>query len=74
MKVIGGQSLKGPIDALQNAITFNHYANSNYTNTGLYQRPSEEADNQQTYIDGILKVEKNHLNDAYNKKFPPKTQ
>ena len=66
MKVLGGQSLKGPIDALQNAITFNYYANSNYTNQGLYQRPSEEADNQEKYINGILTTEKNALNKAFN--------
>jgi hypothetical protein len=34
MKVIGGQSLKGPIDALQNAVSFNYYANSTYKNKG----------------------------------------
>jgi hypothetical protein len=74
MKVIGGQSLKGPIDALQNAITFNHYANSNYTNTGLYDRPSTEANNQEAYINGILVTEKNQLNKEYNKKFPNNTK
>jgi hypothetical protein len=74
MKVIGGQSLKGPIDALQNAITFNHYANSNYTNTGLYQRPAEEADNQEAYINGILATKKNKLATEYNKKFPDRTE
>lgn len=30
MKVIGGQSLTGPISVLQNAVTFNYYANSTY--------------------------------------------
>lgn len=30
MKVIGGQSLTGPISTLQNAITFNYYANSTF--------------------------------------------
>ena len=33
---IGGQSLKGPINALQNAITFNYYGNSTFYNTGIY--------------------------------------
>ena len=66
MKVLGGQSLKGPIDALQNAITFNYYANSNYTNQGLYARPSAEADNQQAYIDNILTLQKTALNTAFN--------
>jgi hypothetical protein len=68
MKVIGGQSLKGPIDALQNAITFNYYANSSFTNQGLYNRPSTEADNQEKYINGILAVEKDTLNKAYNQR------
>jgi hypothetical protein len=36
MRVIGGQSLKGPINAIQNAVTFNYYANSTYYNTGTY--------------------------------------
>jgi hypothetical protein len=74
MKVIGGQSLKGPIDALQNAITFNYYANSNFTSEGLYNRPWKEAENQQTYMNGILKAESDILNAAYIKKFPPKQQ
>jgi hypothetical protein len=39
LKVIGGQSLKGPIDALQNAISFNHYANSTFSNKGIYKKP-----------------------------------
>jgi hypothetical protein len=70
MKVMGGQSLKGPIDALQNAVTFNYYANSNFTKAGMYSRPSAEADNQEGYIGGILTNETKTLNDAYNKKFP----
>jgi hypothetical protein len=74
LKVLGGQSLKGPIDALQNAVTFNYYANSNFTSNGLYARPSAEADNQEKYINGILAKESNALSDAYDKKFPPKPQ
>jgi hypothetical protein len=53
MKVIGGQSLKGPIDALQNAATYNYYANSNYTKDGRYLLPSAIADLQDTYRNGI---------------------
>jgi hypothetical protein len=30
MKVIGGQSLAGPISVIQNAVTFNYYANSTF--------------------------------------------
>ena len=66
MKVLGGQSLKGPIDALQNAVTFNYYANSNFTNQGLYQLPSTEADNQEKYINGILTTEKTALTTAFD--------
>jgi hypothetical protein len=61
MNIIGGQSLVGPIDALQNAISFNYYANSNFTNAGMYFRPSVEADNQKSYMDGILTSEQNKL-------------
>ena len=74
MKVIGGQSLKGPIDALQNAVTFNYYANSNFSDKGMYARPSEEATNQKTYMDGIITNEQDKLMDAHNKKFPTKTK
>jgi hypothetical protein len=66
MKLIGGQSLKGPIDALQNAVSFNYYANSTYTNTGLYKLPSDQAVNQETYNKGITA-------EALNKKGQPTT-
>jgi len=39
LKVIGGQSLKGPIDVLQNAIGFNYYANSTFSDEGIYALP-----------------------------------
>ena len=68
MKILGGQSLKGPIDALQNAITFNYYANSSFTNQGMYKAPSAEADNQEKYINGILTTEQSTLSDSFNKK------
>ena len=54
MKIIGGQSLQGPIDALQNAVTFNYYANSSFTNRGMYNRPATEATNQASYIKGVI--------------------
>jgi hypothetical protein len=44
MKVIGGQSLSGPVSALQNAVSYNYYANSTFTNKGIYQLPSAMAD------------------------------
>ena len=40
IKIMGGQSLRGPINALQNAVTFNYYANSTFSNKGLYKTPS----------------------------------
>ena len=40
VKLIGGQSLRGPIDVLQNAVSFNHYANSTFVNQGTYRTPS----------------------------------
>lgn len=53
MKVIGGQSLKGPIDALQNAVSFNYYANSSYSNKGIYILPSYVAAAQDAYNQGV---------------------
>lgn len=45
MRVIGGQSLKGAIDILQNAESFNYYANSTYYPVGVYAtaRKAESA-------------------------------
>lgn len=40
MKIIGGQSLKTPIDALQNAVSYNYYANSTFTKEGTYATPA----------------------------------
>ena len=65
MKIIGGQSLKGPIDALQNAVTFNYYANSDFTDIGMYSRPAEEASNQASYNQGILTKKNEKMTAAY---------
>jgi hypothetical protein len=65
MKVIGGQSLKGPIDALQNAVSFNFYGNSTYSNTGTYKLPSDQAKNQESYMKGVLTLKQNALADKY---------
>jgi len=73
MKLIGGQSLKGPIDALQNAVSFNYYANSSYSSDGMYKLPSDQANAQSSYINGILTTEKNSLMGAYDKKHPKNT-
>lgn len=40
LKLVGGQSLQTPINALQNAVSFNFYANSTFYNTGIYEKPS----------------------------------
>lgn len=66
MKLIGGQSLKGPIDALQNAVSFNYYANSTFTDTGVYKTPSNAATAQETYINGVLTEEQQKLTTNYN--------
>ena len=66
MKVIGGQSLSGPIDALQNAVSFNYYANSSFTDKGMYARPAEEASKQAQYIDGVVGKKTEALNAAYD--------
>lgn len=65
MKLMGGQSLSGPIDALQNAVTFNYYANSNFTDRGVYGRPSKEASDQASYINGITTAKQSKLLEAY---------
>lgn len=48
-KVIGGQSLEGPIKSLQNALSFNYYANSTFPRENpfdVYSRSIKAADNQ----------------------------
>jgi len=48
MKIIGGQSLKSAIDVIQNAESFNYYANSTYFVNDVYRyaRKVEEAQTQ----------------------------
>lgn len=46
LKVIGGQSLRGPIDMLQNAVSFNYYANSTFYNSGVYKTATESENLQ----------------------------
>jgi hypothetical protein len=67
MKLMGGQSLKGPIDALQNAVSFNYYANSSFTNAGMYQLPSKAASDQESFIKEILTAEQAQMSAKYNK-------
>ena len=66
MKIIGGQSLQGPIDALQNAVTFNYYANSSFTDKGMYSRPSKEAGKQYRYMKGVTSEKQALLTTKYN--------
>ena len=61
IKILGGQSLKGPIDALQNAVTFNYYANSTFTDKGMYKLPSDAASKQEGYMKGVLQTKQNQL-------------
>jgi hypothetical protein len=68
MKLIGGESLKGPIDALQNAVTFNYYANSSFTDAGMYKLPSKMADNQESFIKQILTAEQAQMTKSYDER------
>jgi len=72
IKFIGGQSLDGPIDAIQNASDFNYYANSNYIGSGMYKKPSKIAQDQKSFISGVLEQEIKKLTEAYKQKFPNK--
>ena len=53
IKIIGGQSLKGPIDALQNAVSFNYYANSTFSDDDVYATASYVAALQEAYRMGV---------------------
>lgn len=46
MKIIGGQSLKGAIDVIQNAESFNYYANSTYYKNDVYKTAIKVEDAQ----------------------------
>jgi len=48
LKLIGGQSLKEPIDALQNAVSFNYYGNSTFKKgNGSAESVANEMENKQ---------------------------
>lgn len=68
MKVLGGQSLKGPIDALQNAVSFNYYANSTFSDKGVYKTASNVADKQESYMEGVLNEKSKEGKAEFNKK------
>ena len=55
LKVIGGQSLATPIAKLQNALSFNYYANSTFYNRGTYSTPYNVEVEQLKINEDILK-------------------
>ena len=62
--VLGGQSLEGPINRLQNAVTFNYYAN-----TGVYDNRSDRINSTvETVPGGEVRIEKSKEEsvDKYN--------
>lgn len=61
IKILGGQSLKAPIDALQNAVTFNYYANSTYSKEGIYKISSDVEILQMGYIKDVLQTKVTEL-------------
>ena len=67
IKIIGGQSLKGPIDALQNAVAYNYYANSTASRRGLYKKPYTEAQKQREFIDDVVSRERERLMERRNR-------
>ena len=67
IKIMGGQSLKGPIDALQNAVSWNYYANSTFSKTGIYKVPTEVAEKQNTFMKGVLESKVKTMEGAYEK-------
>jgi len=48
-KIIGGQSLQGAIDQLQNAISYNYYANSDFNNIGVHKTATDASNTQLEY-------------------------
>jgi hypothetical protein len=70
IKILGGQSLKGPIDALQNAVSFNYYANSTYTDKGMYKLPTDVESGQEAYTKGILETKVSQLTNEDKVKNP----
>lgn len=53
MKLIGGQSIEAPINAIQNAVTFNYYANSTFVNKGIYRTANKAKDAQISFNESI---------------------
>jgi hypothetical protein len=60
---IGGSSLGGPINELQNALTFNYFANTN-----LYENRAKLSRDEEEYLKSILEEKnKQELNQIINK-------
>ena len=64
--IVGGQSMEGPIDALQNALSFNHYANSTFYKKGMYSTPVEESRKQVNYNEKRLAEEQTKIGTSIN--------
>lgn len=47
LKILGGQSLKGAVNILQNALSYNYYANSTFYNKGVYNNATRAENLQQ---------------------------
>lgn len=60
LKVIGGQSLATPISQLQNALSFNYYANSTFYNKGTYSTPYDVEVEQLKINEDLLKKDENN--------------
>jgi hypothetical protein len=50
---MGGQSLRAPIDVLQNAVSFNWYANSTFSDKDVYRTASFVAALEEAYRLGV---------------------
>lgn len=68
MKVLGGQSLSGPIDALQNAVSFNYYANSTFSDRGGYYHKAVQSETDQNSYDEGLATSRNTENKKNTKR------
>lgn len=66
MKVIGGQSLKTAIDVLQNAESFNYYANSTFYNQGIYETATR-FESEQVEVNRNINAAKKQITDARNR-------
>lgn len=66
MRVIGGQSLKAAVDVLQNAESFNYYANSTYYPTYDVYKTAAMVENQQVINDLANRNQIDKLTSSYS--------